>query len=52
MRVMVLRVGAAAEPIATGLAMALHLFADEELARSELAIGAPAQRKCPVRMLA
>ena len=41
-------VGVAAEALATGLAQALDLFAGEELARSELAIGAPSRRKCPI----
>jgi hypothetical protein len=45
-------VGVAAKTIATGLAQALDLFAGEELARPEFSIGAPARRKCPIRMLA
>jgi hypothetical protein len=45
-------VGVAAEAFATGLAQALDLFASEKLTRSELAIGASARRKCPIRMLA
>src|SRR3954453_10248490 len=41
-------VGVAAEAFAAGLAQALHLFAGQELARSQLDVGAPWRRECPI----
>src|SRR3954454_5872819 len=38
----------AAEAFATGLAQALHLFTGQELARSQLGVGAPWRRECPI----
>jgi hypothetical protein len=37
-----------AKPIATGLTQALDLLAGQELTRSNLCVGAPARRKCPI----
>src|SRR4051795_11526256 len=38
----------AAEAFATGLAQSLHLFTGQELARSQLGVGAPWRRECPI----